>query len=624
MIKLIIEDDEGRTTIVPLIRDEITIGRKEGNTIRLTERNVSRRHAKLIKQNGKVYLEDLNSYNGILVNGERISGRVAISEGDRIQIGDYILALKYDRPQAAPKPDPFEEMKTIPLERAPQPAAQATPGPGPQPAQPAPAQPAAAQPTAAQPEPAQVGPAQAAAGAVAPASVQPPAEAGAAQVAAPAPAAEPHPPARFVVVSKDLFGAEFLLDRPTMTIGRMPENDIVLDHRSISRHHARVLRENNHYIIVDLGSQNGVVVNGEKYDRVQLRKGDIIDLGHIRLRFVAPGEEFVPSKAAAGLPEKSKLGLAVVLGVVAVAVVVVAVLAWPSGKKKSKKPQATPSRPAPVAQAQMDGRAPQAESLDYSKIQSALAAHDWTKAAAEAKQFLAAHRDDKNAKRMLRQAQREARNEKRYRAFLAAWKAGNVAKAATLGKDFPSDSYYYQDVQNLWPQVAQEYVNQLLAKARHLAKRNRCTEVRVLARRALEYKPDELRFQTLIERCGKPAEVAEARPTRTRARTRTPRRASAPPSPRPSELSTEDKAAKAAELLQQARAAFGSGNCGKAITLARKSYKLRPSAGAVTVIGTCACTTGRRSLAAWAARRVRGGRRNLLIKVCRGKGINLE
>ena len=47
MYKLIIEDDEGKTTVVPLIRDEITIGRKEGNTIRLTERNVSRRHAKL-------------------------------------------------------------------------------------------------------------------------------------------------------------------------------------------------------------------------------------------------------------------------------------------------------------------------------------------------------------------------------------------------------------------------------------------------------------------------------------------------------------------------------------------------------------------------------------------------
>ncbi len=44
---LIIEDDTGKAMAVPLTRDEVTIGRKEGNTIRLTERNVSRFHAKL-------------------------------------------------------------------------------------------------------------------------------------------------------------------------------------------------------------------------------------------------------------------------------------------------------------------------------------------------------------------------------------------------------------------------------------------------------------------------------------------------------------------------------------------------------------------------------------------------
>src|SRR6185295_8117042 len=87
MFKLIIQDDEGKTTVVPLIRDEITIGRKEGNTIRLTERNVSRRHARLVKA----------SYNGIRVNGTRIQGRVSVAETDRIQIGDYLLELKLDR-----------------------------------------------------------------------------------------------------------------------------------------------------------------------------------------------------------------------------------------------------------------------------------------------------------------------------------------------------------------------------------------------------------------------------------------------------------------------------------------------------------------------------------------------
>src|SRR5688572_6011778 len=114
MYKLIIQDDEGKTTVVPLIRDEITIGRKEGNTIRLTERNVSRRHARLVRNNGSVQIEDLESYNGIRINGTRIQGRAAVAEADRIQIGDYLLELKLDR---GAHDDPYAEQRTQPMER---------------------------------------------------------------------------------------------------------------------------------------------------------------------------------------------------------------------------------------------------------------------------------------------------------------------------------------------------------------------------------------------------------------------------------------------------------------------------------------------------------------------------
>jgi pSer/pThr/pTyr-binding forkhead associated (FHA) protein len=117
VLKLIIEDDEGRKTVVPFSRDEITIGRQEGNTIRLTERNVSRHHARLVRQNGHVLVEDLGSYTGVLINGERIQGQVQVGDGDHIQIGDYDLALQREAskqpgpptvrvPTVAPAPDP--------------------------------------------------------------------------------------------------------------------------------------------------------------------------------------------------------------------------------------------------------------------------------------------------------------------------------------------------------------------------------------------------------------------------------------------------------------------------------------------------------------------------------------
>ncbi|MCB9619500.1 MAG: FHA domain-containing protein [Sandaracinus sp.] len=96
MFKLVISDDEGKTTVVPLVRDEITIGRKEGNTIRLTERNVSRRHARLRKSDGAYVLEDLGSYNGVRVNGRRIESEstTPLQPGDQVVIGDYVIALQ--------------------------------------------------------------------------------------------------------------------------------------------------------------------------------------------------------------------------------------------------------------------------------------------------------------------------------------------------------------------------------------------------------------------------------------------------------------------------------------------------------------------------------------------------
>ncbi|HEY6907878.1 MAG TPA: FHA domain-containing protein [Myxococcales bacterium] len=93
-MKLIIEDGEGRTTVVPVARAEITIGRQAGNTIRLTDRNISRRHARLVRENGTLLIEDLGSFNGVRVNGEKIDGRSKLGDGDVVEIGDYDLGIE--------------------------------------------------------------------------------------------------------------------------------------------------------------------------------------------------------------------------------------------------------------------------------------------------------------------------------------------------------------------------------------------------------------------------------------------------------------------------------------------------------------------------------------------------
>ncbi len=96
MWKLTIEDDQASKTVVHLVRDDYTIGRAEENTVRLTERNISRRHARLTKPDERWLLLDLTSYNGCYVNGQRVSDKHEIVHGDLVQLGDYRLQVLDD------------------------------------------------------------------------------------------------------------------------------------------------------------------------------------------------------------------------------------------------------------------------------------------------------------------------------------------------------------------------------------------------------------------------------------------------------------------------------------------------------------------------------------------------
>lgn len=112
MWKLSIEDDQANQTVVDLSRDEYTIGRDVVNTVRLTERNISRKHA-LLRKNGVGWVvKDLTSYNGCFVNGGRVAGERGLKHGDLLQLGDYRLEL-IDEDTIA-RLDPESKTATIP------------------------------------------------------------------------------------------------------------------------------------------------------------------------------------------------------------------------------------------------------------------------------------------------------------------------------------------------------------------------------------------------------------------------------------------------------------------------------------------------------------------------------
>src|SRR5512138_3964793 len=141
-MKLVIEDEAGTRSIVPFAGEPIVVGRApEGVTFRLTDRNVSRRHARFVVQNGSAFVEDLGSLLGTRVNGERISAKRRLRDGDLVQIGDYDLAVLPEAsaiPGAGAPPPPLPAVRsdpnaiTAPLPRASElPAAAHVPPPRP-------------------------------------------------------------------------------------------------------------------------------------------------------------------------------------------------------------------------------------------------------------------------------------------------------------------------------------------------------------------------------------------------------------------------------------------------------------------------------------------------------------
>jgi pSer/pThr/pTyr-binding forkhead associated (FHA) protein len=254
MWKLVIEDDEGKRTVVPLTRDDYTIGRQEGNTIRLTERNVSREHGRIKRKrpaspppappsatngHGKdnFVLEDRSSYNGLFVNGLRVAHTQDLQHGDLIQIGDYRIVLQDDAAAAV-------ETAAIPI---------TTTEPGHDPK-----------------------------------ATIPMAAAFRGQDLT-------DRPSRFVMLVGPTPGVEYPLDRERMTIGRAEDASISVNHNSVSRLHCEVhALGDGRYEIVDKGSSNGVRVNAVELKRSIIEAGDVIELGDVRFKFVGAGQVFVP------------------------------------------------------------------------------------------------------------------------------------------------------------------------------------------------------------------------------------------------------------------------------------------------------------------------------------------
>jgi hypothetical protein len=81
-------------------------------------------------------------------------------------------------------------------------------------------------------------------------------------------------------------GPDILLDSRGVLVGRHPACNVRLDSLRVSRHHCFLIHENGEVTVRDLGSTNGIRINGQRVETGQLKLGDELSIAHLRYRLL--------------------------------------------------------------------------------------------------------------------------------------------------------------------------------------------------------------------------------------------------------------------------------------------------------------------------------------------------
>ena len=92
---------------------------------------------------------------------------------------------------------------------------------------------------------------------------------------------------------------ELVFDQNVITIGTVADNDVVIEDETVSRHHCRIVQEDDDYVLVDPGSTNGTFINGVRIREAFLAPGLILTVGSTQIQFSPMDEhvEVVPSES---------------------------------------------------------------------------------------------------------------------------------------------------------------------------------------------------------------------------------------------------------------------------------------------------------------------------------------
>ncbi|HEY0003501.1 MAG TPA: FHA domain-containing protein [Pyrinomonadaceae bacterium] len=236
----------GKLERITLTKEITRLGRDHEMDVALDASSavVSRRHAEIKRMQGQYVLFDLGSFNGTLINEQRITQPTPLFDGDRIQLGMGGPIVRFvDPAHPAPVGAQFAGQRVVSG------IGEVAVAPGVNPAQSAPGALISGQHTMFLNKPESGG-------------LKPPEV-----VAADG-------------VQQHLLMQRLFEGRAQLTIGRAPDNDIQLDGLQISNHHARVINSNGSVAIEDVGSTNGVYINGVRITaRRVIQDRDVVQIG---------------------------------------------------------------------------------------------------------------------------------------------------------------------------------------------------------------------------------------------------------------------------------------------------------------------------------------------------------
>jgi len=111
------------------------------------------------------------------------------------------------------------------------------------------------------------------------------------------------------VISGDASGQTYEVDRDELIIGRSPDDPIVVDDPAVSGRHCSVTKSGRRYLVKDLGSTNGTMLNKAPVEQSFLKPGDIIRVGSVEILFEGDDVEVVegrtpPARTASAPPSQ--------------------------------------------------------------------------------------------------------------------------------------------------------------------------------------------------------------------------------------------------------------------------------------------------------------------------------